>query len=288
MRQLQESGLMAKNSLAALLLLFFALAASAQTFTNDEYGYSIEVDDSFQLTQNNHATYFRSDDNNSVVIIKNWPGLDEETAKDYLQQGYQDERIAIVSVNEPEEINVDNGKGLLVDIQAIIDRKLMQGIAGSYVGNDGQGLVVVISASSDDWDKLAPAAKKIAASVKFIEYSAGPNVLDWYYMLSGTRLSSRGAVDDTRRREDIYFCSDGSFRHRLSRSASREMDTGSTFGYSTRTRSGSWKVIDDAGKSRLILRYGNGREESAMIEDRNGQTFLDDQRYYMMRNNRCR
>ena len=42
------------------------------------------------------------------------------------------------------------------------------------------------------------------------------------------------------------------------------------------------------GKNRLMLRYNNGREESAIIEDRNGQTFLDDQRFYMMKNNRCR
>jgi L-asparaginase/Glu-tRNA(Gln) amidotransferase subunit D len=78
---------MAKNSLTALLLLFVPLSVSAQTFTNDEYGYSVEIDDSFQLTQNNHATYFRSDDNDSVVIIKNWPGLDDDAARDYLQQG---------------------------------------------------------------------------------------------------------------------------------------------------------------------------------------------------------
>ena len=288
MQQWQVSNSMAKNSLTALLLLFVPLAASAQTFTNDEYGYSVEVDDSFQLTQNNHATYFRSDDNDSVVIIKNWPGLDDDTARDYLQQGYQDERIAIVSVNEPEEIHVDNGKGLQVDIQAIIDRKLMQGIAAGYIGNNGQGMVIVISASSDKWDKLAPVAQKIAASVKFTEYSAGRNAQDWYHMLAGTRLSLPGSVDDTRRREDIYFCSDGSFKHRMSSSASRELDYGSTYGFSARTRSGSWEVMDDAGKSRLILHYSNGREESAIIEDRNGQTFLDNQRFYMMRNNRCR
>ena len=91
--------------IVALLVLFVPVVVSAQTFTNSEYGYSIEVDDSFQLTRNNDATYFRSKDNKSVVIIKNWPGLDEDTAKDYLQQGYQDERIAIIAVNEPEEVN---------------------------------------------------------------------------------------------------------------------------------------------------------------------------------------
>ena len=278
-----------KNRLiVALLVIFAPVVSSAQTFTNTEYGYSIEVDDSFQLTRNNDATYFRSKDNDSVVIIKNWPGLDEDTAKDYLQQGYQDERIAIVAVNDPEEISVDSGKAQLVDVQGIIERKAMKGIAGSYVGNDGQGMVVVISGSSEDWGALAPVAREIAASVKFVEFSPGPDARDWYYMLAGTRLSLRGSVDDMSRREDIYFCSDGGFKHRLARSVGQESDSVSTFGFSARTRSGSWEIVDEAGKSRLLLHNSNGREESAIIEDRNGQTFLDGQRFYMMRNNRCR
>ncbi len=280
---------MVRNRLiVALLVIFVPVVSSAQTFTNTEYGYSIEVDDSFQLTRNNDATYFSSKDNDSVVIIKNWPGLDEDTAKDYLQQGYQDERIAIVAVNDPEELNIENGKAMLVDVQGIIERKAMKGVAGSYIGNDGQGMVLVVSGSSEDWDALAPVAREIAASVKFVEFSPGPDARDWYYMLAGTRLSLRGSVDDMSRREDIYFCSDGGFKHRLARSVGQESDSVSTFGFSARTRSGSWEIVDDAGKSRLLLHYSNGREESAIIEDRNGQTFVDGQRFYMMRNNRCR
>ena len=280
---------MAKNRLIVALLVFFVpVVSAAQTFTNAEYGYSIEVDDSFQLTRNNDATYFSSKDNDSVVIIKNWPGLDQDTAKDYLQQGYQDERIAIVAVNDPEEVNIDNGKALMVDVQGIIERKAMKGVAGSYVGNDGQGMVLVVSGSSEDWDALAPVAREIATSVKFVEFSPGPDARDWYYMLAGTRLSLRGSVDDMSRREDIYFCSDGGFKHRLARSVGQESDSVSTFGFSARTRSGSWEIVDEAGKSRLLLHYSNGRDESAIIEDRSGQTFLDGQRFYMMRNNRCR
>ncbi len=280
---------MVKNSFIILLLLFFVPSvSSAQTFSNDEFGYTIEIDDSYQLTRNDQVTYFRSKDNDSVVIIKNWPGLDEDTAKDYLQQGYQDEYIAMVSVSEPEEINVENGKAVLVDTQGVIQRKLMKGLAGGFIGDKGQGIVLLVSASSEDWDKLAPVAQKTASSVKFIDFKTGPDAHDWHYMLAGTRLSLRGSSVDRSQREDIYFCGDGSFRHRMSSTAMKESDSGSSFGYSGKTRSGSWTVVDDDGKSRLMMRYSNGREESAIIEDRSGQTFLDDQRFYMMRNNRCR
>ncbi len=280
---------MAKNNFTTLMLLFCVPALTwAQTFTNDEYGYSIEVDDSFQLTRNNNATYFRSKDSDRIVIIKNWPGLDADTARDYLQQGYQDEHIALVPVSEPEEINAENGKGLLIDIQGVIERKLMKGVAGSYIGNDGQGIVLVVAGSSEDWDKLASMAQEITASIKFIDGVRGPDARDWYNMLTGARLSLRGASNDKSRREDLDLCSDGGFLHRMSTSALNESDSGSVFGFSAKTRSGSWEIIDDAGKSRLLLHYSNGREESAIIEDRNGQAFLDDQRFYMTRNNRCR
>ena len=211
---------MIKNSFLTLFFLLIApVLSSAQVFTNDEYGYSIEVDDSFQLTRNDHATYFRSEDKGGLIVIKNWPGLDEAAAKNYLQQGYQNLRFAIVPVGELKETSVGDGRGFLTDTQGVIERSLIKGIAGGFIGNKGQGIVVLVSGASDDWDKLAPMAKKTVASIKFIDFKAGPDAHDWYYMLSGTRLSLRGTSIDRSQRENIYFCGDGSFQHRMSSSA---------------------------------------------------------------------
>jgi len=270
--------------------MFFMVPAisAAQTFTNENHGYSIEIDDNYQVTRNGGVTYFESNDKASLVIMKNWPGLTGEVAKDYLLQGYQDEAMAVVATSDLKEIAVEDGKGLRVDVRGVLDRKLMKGVAAAFIGNDGQGIIMLVSAAEENWDKFAPEAERMIVSVKFIAYSAGPSARDWYYMLAGTRLSLRGTSDDRRRREDLYFCSDGSFRHRLSSSAVEESDSGSAFGFSAKTRSGSWRVIDDKDKTRLVLLYSDGGEESAIIEDRNGQTILNGQRYYMMRNNRCR
>jgi hypothetical protein len=280
---------MIKNSVICLFLLITVPAASwAETFTNDEYGYSIEVDDSFELVSNDHATYFRSKDNNGVIIIRNWPDLDEDTAREYLQSGYQDQYVAIVPVDELKASAVSDGKGMLADAQAIVERELMKGVVGAFIGNKGQGMVVVIMVPAEHWEKLQPIAQKTATSIKFIDYRAGPNARDWYYMLAGTRLSLRGTAADRREREDIYFCSDGSFKHRMSSAAIREHDSGASVGFSGRTRSGSWQVVDEDGNSRLVMQYADGHEKSAVIEDREGQTLLDGKRFYMMRNSRCR
>ena len=279
-----------KNKCFTLIFVLFAPAlVSAETFTNDEFGYTIDIDDSYQLGRNDDATYFRSKQNDSVIIIRNWPGLDEDTAKNYLTQGYQDARMAMVPAGELEETAVDDGKGFLVDIKGIVERRPIKGIAGGFVGNKGQGMVVVFSGPEEGWDKLAPLVKQSAASIKFIDFKPGPDARDWYYILSGSRLSFRGKVDDDRRvREDLNLCRDGRFLHRISSSAIQDSALGSSFGHSAKSRSGVWEVIVEDGTSKLHLHYNDGRNESAVIEDRSRRIFIDDRPYSRLRKNSCR
>ncbi len=271
-----------------LILLCVPAVLPAGTFTNPDYGYSIEIDDSLKMIRNDDATFFMSEADGGAIFIRNWPGLEASAAKDYLKRGYQDERIAIVSSGEPREVAADTGKGYMVDIQGIIERRPVKGVAGGFIGDGGQGMVVIFAAPVESWDQVAPAFEKARASIKFIDFEPGRNAREWYHMLSGTRLSLRGTATDHRQREDFYFCDDGSFDHRVSRSAIRDSDSGSAFGYSGRTRSGMWDVVDDEGRTRLVLRYSNGRESSAVIEDRGGEVYLDGQHYRAMRNPRCR
>jgi hypothetical protein len=279
---------MNRNSLLLLLALLFSASSMAKSFINKDYGYTIEVDDSYQLVRNDDVTYFSDEAGNSLIAVKNWPGLTEEVARDYIQHGYQDEKLAIVASGDAEELTVEKGKGLLVEVEGVYDRQLIKGITAGFIGDDGQGLIVLFSGPAAEWDKLAATAKQTATSVKFVDYDASASAIDWFHLLAGTRLSLRGTSNDSSRREDLYFCSDGSFKHRIQRSSSQQFDTGSTFGFAAKSKSGLWTVVDEDGASRLMLRYSDGREESALLEDRNGRTYLDGQRYHMMRNHRCR
>ncbi|MGD8933460.1 MAG: hypothetical protein PVF35_01670 [Gammaproteobacteria bacterium] len=279
---------MNRTGLLLMLALFFSASSMAKTFINEDYGYTIEVDDSYQLTRNDDVTYFSDETGKRLIAIKNWPGLTEEAARDYIQHGYQDENVAIVASGDAEELTLEKGKGLLVDVQGVVERKLIKGITGGFVGDDGQGLIVLFSGPAAEWGKLAAMAKQATTSIRFVAYDAGMSAIDWFHMLAGTRLSLRGTSSDNSRREDLYFCSDGSFKHRVQRSSSQQFDTGSAFGFAAKSKSGLWTVVDKDGTSRIMLRYSDGREESALLEDRNGRTFLDGQRYYMMPNHRCR
>lgn len=273
-------------------LVFVVLApalVSAKTFTNENYGYTIDIDDGYQLSRNDSATYFRSKDNDVVVVIRNWPGLDQATAKDYLQYGYQDERFAIVADGQLEEMVLEEGKGFLIGIKGVVDRRPMKGLAAAYVGNGGQGLVLIVSGPENSWDQLSPAARKTAASITFIDFKPGPDLREWHQMLAGSRLSFRGDIDEDRRvSEDLNLCSDSSFRHRISTSSIRDSGPGSAIDHSTKSRYGRWRVVDDGGAILLLLHYDGGRDESGVIEYVDGRIHIDGRRYERLRKSSCR
>ena len=280
---------MIKDSLLTLSVFFLVPAISfAELFTNDEYGYSIEVDEQFQITRNDSATFFKSSQGESAIVIKNWSGLDQVTAKNYLQQGYQDSHIAMVPDGELEEVSITDGKGFLIDVKGVIDVQSMKGKVGGFVGNGGQGMIVLFAVPEESWDAMAPAIEQMLASINFVELRAGPSVRDWFYMLAGSRLIHRGVVDGRSQREYLNLCSGGDFIHRRLSSAARDSDSGSTFGHSAGSRSGLWEVVDHDGVTRLVLQYNDGRNESAAIELVGGQIYLDGRRYTRLRKSSCR
>ena len=280
-----------KNLKVFLLMSLLVPAISmAKTFTNEEHGYTIDIDDGYRVTRGDDVTFFESEDRSRIIIVINRPGLTDEMAWDNITRGHQDQNIAIVADAESKQkkIEVEHGKAVLIDVKGVFERKLIKGVAGGYTGDDGQGLVVLVSATESAWDEFAPEAEKITASVKFIAYRPALSASEWYPELSGTRLTYRGAVDGQRRRENLNLCSDGSFLHRMTFSAMRESDSAANMGYSTKTRSGIWEVVDDDGNSRLLLFYNDGPNESAIIEKRDGRIFLDGRYYDKLRKNRCR
>ena len=280
---------MIKQLLCLLLVLSAPAIISAKTFTSHEFGYSVELDDSFQLSRNNGATWFSTEQDGGLVVIRNWPGLDLETAKNYLQQGYQDARLAVVPEGEAREVVVGDGKGYLVNIRGVSERKAIKGVAGGFVGNKGQGMIVVLFGPEANWEKLAPVADRMIAGVKFVEVESASLSRDWYRMLAGSRLSFRGEVSDDRRvREDLDLCGDGYFSHRISSSAVRDSGSGSSIGHSTKTRSGVWRVVDEDGTDRLVLLYNDGSDVSGVIESRDGKIYVDGRHYTRKRKNRCR
>lgn len=264
------------------------VAAKAHAYTDDELGFSIDIDESYQLSRQYDVIRFQSAGSDNVVIIKNWPGLTEEMAKDYLLGGYQDDVIAVVASGDVSKQEVENGSGLLVDVMAIVQRKLTKGLAAAFIGNDGQGMVLLAVAAESEWDQFKSEAQQIASSVVFKQPSAGPDARDWYYMLAGKSLVFRGESSDTRRKEILHLCGDSGFTHRLATSSMQDSGTGSAFGFSSKSKSGSWEVVDVDGVIRLVLHYGDGSEESAAIEDRDGRFSLDGRRYIIARTQHCR
>ena len=281
---------MIRSSMKCLLILLSAvpLVLSAQTHTNEQYGYSIELDDRYQLAMDTDVSFFRSD-NSGVVIIRSWPDLSEEIARDYLERGYQDEKVALVIAGKPVPVSVENGKGLQVDIDGIVERKRIKGVAGSYYGDAGQGLLVLVAAELQDWDQVSKEAETMLASIKLGETIERFTARDWWFMLANTQLVRRDTTNGELLHEDLEFCGDGVFYHSAVYTSNEIDGSGSFMDFSRKQKSGRWYVTDDeANKVVLALHYRNGREDHKTIEDRMGRTYLDGQRYFILRNDRCR
>jgi hypothetical protein len=270
------------------MAFIMSVTAKAQAYTDDELGFSVDIDESYQLSRQYDVARFKSADSDNVVIIKNWPGLTPEMARDYLLSGYQNDVLAIVASGDVNKQQAENGTGLRVDVMGVFQRKLVKGLAAAYIGDDGQGIVLLAVAAEPEWTQFESEANKIAASVVFKQPSTGPDARDWYYMLAGKSLSFRGESSDTRRREVLNLCSDNGFTHRLATSSMEDLDTGSSFGFSSKSKSGYWEVVDVDGGSVLVLHYGDGSEESALIEDKDGRFYLDGRRYAITRSHHCR
>ena len=111
---------------------------------------------------------------------------------------------------------------------------------------------------------------------------------DWRYLLAGSRLLLREFVDGRRLEESLDFCSDGTVYNRMLSADSKHNDAAFSYGVSTQYVSGMWTVIEVDGANQLLLRKRDNQERRMLIEDRNGATFLDGRRYFLLENRRCR
>ncbi len=113
-----------------------------------------------------------------------------------------------------------------------------------------------------------------------------PSAQDWRYMLAGSRLLLREYADGRRLEESFDFCSNGVVYNRLKTRDSRHNDDAFAYGVSAQQVSGIWTVVEVDGANHLLLRKRD-KEKRLLLEDRNGATFLNGKRYFMLENQRC-
>ena len=117
---------------------------------------------------------------------------------------------------------------------------------------------------------------------------------EWLAYLAGkrvTRIESYSSYDGTgggggySAREEFDLCSDGRFFY--SGSSSVSVDVGGTGGYSGGADggAGSWRIVEQGNVVGIELRWNNGNVGQALLEYRDGGTYVDGQRMYVTNDN---
>ncbi len=261
----------------------------ATVFTGQKLGFSLRIDEHFVLAEQDGGLYvFVANGGQDRIIIQNRPGLSIEAVREAGREGYVDEEgVALTTQGATTEHRPKGGWGLTVPASGRIDWQQVQGMLGGFVGEQGQGFIILIASSPESWPQLRARARPLFDSIVFVRYRGSAHVEKWRRYLKGKRLAYRSTYDGGSSREDYYLCSDGRF---LQSGGTYDFATApgiSVFGQSNRHGLGSWDVQEMEGDSHLVFEYDSGQRESARLEEKDGRTMLNGSRYYVVENDQC-
>lgn len=280
-----------KTTIAAFVAVFVLAAplhARAEAKVCEGNGYRFEIGDGFEVQRKNDeiCTYRSGED--AIIMLKDWPGLNRAMIENIVDHGFQTGSVALEKHGELHQLSTAGGTGYLANVAGSFQGRAIEGIAGGFVGEGGQGVAVLISSLSDKWSEYEKQANAVIESIEFTRVSPQAGARQWQQVLSGSGLSYRDVSENGDTQENYYFCSDGRFHSSTRHSEHAGGDGNTMYGFSNSRDSGEWDVLTVQGATQLVLYYNNGREKRANIEDRDGETWIDNTRYHVIENRRCR
>lgn len=292
MKKMMSSVMSCPKYTVAAFIVVFALTAAMHVRAEADVckgnGYRLEIGDGFKVQRKDEEFCSYRSGEDAVIVLRDWPGLNRDTIEAFIDDSSRSGRFTLAEHGGLQQISTTGGTGYLAHVAGSVGDQSVEGVAGGIVGEAGQGVAVLISSVADKWSEFEKQANAVIESIEFTEYEPGVGAREWRRILSGAGLSYREFSEGADVRNDYYFCSDGRFRSSTKRSEHGGGDSTTMFGFSTSRNSGDWDIATVRGRTQIVLYYGNGRESRANIEDRDGETWIDDKRYYMIENSRCR
>ncbi len=279
--------------LATMTLTCLAAAAVATPYERKDLGFSLDLHGGFFAgNEQDGILLFGSNTTPGLMIVMNSPGLTQAEVQQSAQTGYFEEGVSLTPSGSPQEMKVEGGWAMNVEVTGIFDGAEVQGIMAGYVGNEGQGFAYVAVTTPEQWENLAPAARSTAASLRFQKVDVGPLVQQWDQKVRGRKLTymntwgdySGGGSDQAH----YFLCSDGTFAYQGSSNFAFDVSGGFGSSFDRGSSSGTWKLMAQGNQVSLVFQYQNGQSENAeLTSDEDGKTFLNGTRYFVVDNDMC-
>jgi len=277
----------AKIRLSLILPVVIALVWPAwiqaqQVVEYDELGIRFEVPAGWSGQESEAGYLLVSDRHPGFVLLSLHEHDDLDALRAEARQGIRDGMATVLSLQGELESLADNAVG------GRFDGRLEFSPASAYIGAvvnpHGQGVTIIAATSPEAYGAVQrDTVQALLNSMRFSPPQVPPVAHGWQQLLKGARLTwleSYGSGGGYSQRREIDLCQDGSFV--LSGSSSISLDVGGAFGSGSGRSSGTgqWSVIGSDSDARLRLRFDDGSEWTPTISDRDGQTFLENTRYF--------
>ncbi len=113
-----------------------------------------------------------------------------------------------------------------------------------------------------------------------------PLAQQWLQRLRGKKLTimssySSGSSGGMSSKTEIYLNANSSFQGRSESSVSIYVEGANGSSGGVQKAAGAWRIYAKDGRAILEMKYENGQTESSLLEDRNGQTFINGKRVFV-------
>lgn len=171
------------------------------------------------------------------------------------------------------------------------------GHAIGRIGPAGNGAIVFFGGPAQQSEYYQGLTRDTAGSIRFAAPRASGVVQEWRSVLAGSmlkRMSSYysggldGAYVGGSSSRTLHLCSDGSYAYFSSSSVAADAG-GGTSGYSGGSGgdSGRWDLQALGAQARLVLRSDSGEYSEHTLTYQNETTYLDGERVFRVRSDRC-
>jgi hypothetical protein len=254
-----------------------------------EEGFTLELAGGFEVGKMQDGYYLLGSRKvPGLILVKLLPALTDAELSQGMRSGYRDRSVELMPEGAPAELPVEGGSGRFVEVTGELLKSEVRGLLAGYLRPSSGGLLILAVTAPSQWPELKPAAEQIIRGVKLFEPDPAELIRLWKERLSGFRLVSGPAGDrpsSETGEKTYYLCGDGSFAYEGNVAPSPE--DRAAVEANAGSRAGSWEIVAAQGRASVAFTFRDGRRQSHSLSRQDQETYLDDQRYFVLATERC-
>ncbi|MEX2301196.1 MAG: hypothetical protein WD733_09680 [Bryobacterales bacterium] len=258
-----------------------------------EEGFSLDLQGGFQLGKQQDGYYLLGSRTiPGLVLVRAMPGLTAAELNKTLRSGYSDPTVQLTPEGPVTELSFQGGFGKLAEVSGSVLEGEVEGLLAGYLREGGGGLLLFAVTSPEQWPELNSAAEQMARSVRLFVPDPQELIRLWTERLAGFKLVRAPAANETRRppegaaTREYFVCSNGAFLFEQGAAAARS--EAQPPNSAADAVAGNWEIVPARLRVDLIFRFENGKSESYRLSRSDEETYLEEQRYFVLPNDRCR